>query len=100
MYLDCKNERHGDQGLLSSRQLIHLPHLVVLPGEADTAGYSSSILQLVCLVNLIILQDTKLLILPFWRFLRETNLSETNLKEPNLEETNLQETNLHQPVGN
>ena len=33
-HLDSKDERHGDQGLLTSTQLIHLSHLVVLPGEA------------------------------------------------------------------
>ena len=31
--LDGKDERHGDKGLLSTGQLVHLPHLVVLPRE-------------------------------------------------------------------
>ena len=32
--LDGEYECHGDQGLLPPTELVHLPHLVVLPGEA------------------------------------------------------------------
>merc|ERR1719234_785928 len=54
-FLDGENECHGNQGLLPSTQLVHLPHLIVLPGEADCTGHPSRIFKPVRLVVVIVI---------------------------------------------
>ena len=78
-HLYSKDERHGDQGLLTSTQLVHLSHLIVLSSEAHLivkraeifrptrsealignayrARYSCGIFKSVCLVIVLFKKD-------------------------------------------